>query len=132
MSHSERVLTPPGTGQLSDSEQPEQSPNDTIDTAAARESVHEALLTQQNTSEPITALNASPLGEPLHEPIVSELPQMAPPLLPVDPATLIPLPAPPPNGPALASVFPGTPVVDPEEAGKPAPPPVPPPMIPPA
>lgn len=79
------------------------------------------------TPEPITALNAQPLGFELH----SDEPASAPDVAPATPAPLsFNLPEPPVAPP---SAFPGMPVPSaPTDDTQPAPPPVPPPMIPPA
>lgn len=95
----------------------------------ARDAVSAALSSAQNNStapEPLTSLNAAPLGEPLHYEALQGEPVVA------SPASPEPRFVPAPNvSPAPASAFPGAPVADPEEEGKPAPPPVPPPLIPP-
>lgn len=79
------------------------------------------------TPEPITALNAQPLGFELH----SDEPASAPDVASATPAPLsFNMPEPPVAPP---SAFPGAPVPSaPNDDTQPAPPPVPPPMIPPA
>ncbi len=89
----------------------------------ARDAVQEALqtMTGGDALAPIDALNAQPLGPELHD--TPPAPSIA---APAELLTMSETAAPAP------SMFPGSPVADPAEAGKPAPPPVPPPMIPPA
>ncbi len=120
----------------------QQAADDQQDRAdAAREAVAEAV--QPSAPEPIAALNATPLGGPLHEPApqisgpavmapASDNPASTPPVAPVTDEPTQPVIAPPliPMPTAGPSAFPGRPVVDPTEAGQPAPPPVPPPMVP--
>jgi nanoRNase/pAp phosphatase (c-di-AMP/oligoRNAs hydrolase) len=160
LSHDEHVLAPPADQDdepptsnepdidtedktLSDIEQEVNSPHlhatdglpvEPLDDA--RDAVKAALGSTPETPgapEPVIALNAQPLGEPLHyEALENEPSAPAPEPSSAPTPNFVPAPDLPSAPPSSPSAFPGTPVVDPEEAGKPAPPPVPPPLIPPA
>lgn len=109
----------------------DEKPEGTIDTA--RDAVHAALAGAPGTSAtqtPIEALNAQPLGEPLHYEALHDEPS-APPPTPISHPAFVPAPNISPAS-SPPSAFPGAPITDPEETDKPAPPPVPPPLIPPA
>ncbi len=71
--------------------------------------------------EPITALNAQPLGPELHNEPTVAVPEVPAPDFAV----------PQFNMPSAPSAFPGVPLPSADMSGQPAPPPVPPPMIPP-
>ena len=97
----------------------------------ARDAVNAALQSAPAPStapEPLVSLNAAPLGEPLRYEALENEPS-APTPTPSE-QRFVPAPNIPPAQ-APPSAFPGAPVTDPEEEGKPAPPPVPPPLIPP-
>jgi len=154
LSHDERVFSRPDEEQaqpapvepdvdeegktLTDIEQEVNSPHLHTDDAApgefindARDAVSAALSSTPDASaapEPLVSLNAEPMGDPLHYEALSGEPSTPSPLPEpqfVPAPNVPPMPTPPP------SAFPGAPVIDPEEEGKPAPPPVPPPLIPP-
>jgi len=125
LSHDDHVFSEPNQGEegktLTDIEQEVDSPHLHAADPVPSEFMHDA------RDAVDAALKSTPVSEPLNYEALEGEPSAPRP-------TLEPKFVPAPNiasAPAPPSAFPGTPVVDPEEEGKPAPPPVPPPLIPP-